>query len=100
MALSEKVRSQLDKLVLFLAMDGMDCPSELSAPSRLDLDEYQHGAVLRYEVQLAQRRTKVSGDDAVPFPAQVALGLRLSFLPKESPGVKNCHTLVRWIPAA
>ena len=51
-------------------------------------------------VQLAERRAEVFGDDAVAFPTQIALGLRFSFLPKEPPGVKNCHALVRCMPAA
>lgn len=99
MTLSEKLRSQLDEFLLFLSVHGMDRTPELCGPSRFDLDKDQHPAVFRHEVQFAQRRAEVSGDDAVAFPTQIAFGLRLSFLPKESPGVKNCHTLVRCIPA-
>ncbi len=81
-------------------MHRMDRASELCGPSRFDLNEDHHAAVLRHEIQLAERRAEVFGDDAVAFPAQIAFGLRLSFLPKEPPGVKNCHTLVRWGPVA
>ena len=95
MTLGEKLCRQPNELVLFLSMHSINRATELSGSPRLDFDEDKHLAVLRHEVQLAQRRAKVSCDDAVAFPAQVALSFRLSFLPKEPPGVKNCHTLVR-----
>jgi hypothetical protein len=86
--------------LLLLPIHCMNRASELCDPSRLDLNEDQHAAVLRHEIQLAERRAEVFGDDAVAFPTQIALGLRFSFLPKEPPGVKNCHALVRCMPAA
>ena len=95
MAVREELRGEADKLLLFLPMHGMNRPSKVAASSRFDLDEHQDLAILRHEVQFAQRRAEISGDNAVAFAAQVALGLRLSFLPKESSGVKNRHALVR-----
>ena len=100
MSLSEKLSSQPDEFLLFLPMHRIDRTSEPCGPSRLNLNEDQHASVLRHEIQLAERRTEVFGDDPVALPAQITLGLRLSFLPKETPGVKNCHTLVRCVPAA
>ena len=99
MPLSEELRGQADEFLLFVPIHGMDRSSKPCGPSSLDLNEHQHIAVLRHKVQLSQRRANVFGDDAVALTAQIALGLRLSFLPKESPGVKNCHTLVRCVPA-
>lgn len=95
MSLGKKLGSQPDEFLLFLPMHRMDRTSEPCGPSRLDLNEDQHAAVLRHEIQLAERRTEVFGDNPVTLPAQITLGLRLSFLPKETSGVKNCHTLVR-----
>jgi len=99
MPLSEKLSGQPDEFLLFLPMHRIDRTSEPCGPSRLNLNEDQHASVLRHEIQLAERRTEVFGDDPVALPAQITLGLRLSFLPKETPGVKNCHTLVRCMAA-
>ena len=95
MSLSEKLGSQPDEFLLFLPMHRMNRTPEPCSPSRLNLNENQHAAVLRHEIQFAERRTEVFGDNPVAFPPQITFGLRLSFLPKEMPGVKNCHTLVR-----
>ena len=100
MTLGEKLRGESHKLLLFLPMHGMNRAPELPGPARLDFDEHQHLAVFRHEIQFSQRGTKVSGHDTVAFPAQVPFSLRLSFLPKEPPGVKNSHALVRRMNAA
>src|SRR4029078_13432123 len=100
MSSSEKLGGQPYESLLLLPMYRMYCASELCGPSRLDLNEHHHAVVLRDEIQLAERRAEVFGDDAVAFPQQIALGLRLSFLPKQTPGVKNCHALVRSMSAA
>ena len=100
MSPSEKLGGQPDEFLLLLPMHRMDCAPEPCGPSRLDLNEDQHATVLRHKIQLPERRAEVFCDAPVAFPTPITLGLRLSFLPKETPGVKNCHTLVRCMSAA
>ena len=100
MTLREKLRGESHKLPLFLPVNGMNRAPELPGPARLDFDEHQHLAVFCHEVQFSQRGPKVSGYNTIAFPAQVPFSLRLSFLPKEPPGVKNSHALVRRMNAA
>lgn len=99
MALSKKLGGQPNEFLLFLPVHGMDRTPEMSGSPRLDLNEHEHVAILCHEVQFSQRGSEVSGHDAVALSAQVAFCLRLSFLLKEPPGVKNCHALVRGGPA-
>jgi len=92
---SQVLGRQADQFVLLLPVYGMNRSAEIFGPPGLHLDEHQHRSVFGNEIQFAQRGAEVLSDDPIAFPAQVALGRCLSFLPKEASGVKECHAIVR-----
>ena len=100
MSLSQKLGGKLDEFLLLVPMHGVDRSSKLRGSSGLDFNKHEHATILGDKVELSEGRADIFRNDAIAFPPQVALGLRLSFLPKDSPGVKNCHALVRCIGAA
>src|SRR5687768_200444 len=95
MVFSEKLSGQSNEFRLLSSVDGMDRSAKIHCPSCLDLDKDENRTVLGDEVQLAQRRAEIFGDDPVTLATQKAFSRRLSFLPEESSGVKNCHAMVQ-----
>lgn len=86
---------QLNQLLLFPSMDGMDRPAEFFSSSCLHLDKYQNRTVFGHQVQFPQRGTEILLDNPITLSTEIPLGCCFSFLPKEPSGVKDCHTIVR-----
>src|SRR5687767_13668758 len=95
----EELRRQAHQLSLLLPMYGMNRPAKIRRSACLDFHEHEHVAVLRHQIQLAKGRAQVLGDNPVALLEQIAFGRLLSFLPKESSRVKDCHAIVRRAPA-
>lgn len=91
MASRDKLRGETDQFLLFPFVHGMDRPPELLGPARLDLHEYQRRSVFRNQIELTQGGTEISREDPIAFSNQEGLRGRFSFLPKETPGVKDSH---------